>query len=73
MKYISVLDKIYEISKISFFHMEVEANETDLTVNEIPENEVWDISEFKDYKVKLINDGSKSEIVDFADYKKEHD
>lgn len=53
--------------------MEVEANETDLTVNEIPENEVWDISEFKDYKVKLINDGSKSEIVDFADYKKEHD
>ena len=39
MKYISVGNKLYEIIKISFYYMSVEAVETDLTVNDVPENE----------------------------------
>lgn len=52
--------------------MAVEAVQTDLAVNDVPENEVWDISEFRDYKVKLVNNGGKAEIVDFDNYKKGH-
>ena len=74
MKYISVdtTSKIYEITKISFFYMNVEAVETDLTINDVPESEVWDISEFKNYKVKLINSGGNAEIIDFKDWKEKH-
>lgn len=71
MKYISVnkANKLYEVIKISFFYMTVEAVQTDLTVNDVPESEVWDISEFRNYKVKLVNNGGKAEIVDFDEWK----
>lgn len=74
MKYISVnkASKIYEITKISFFYMTVEAVKTDLTMNEVPESEVWDIGEFKHYKVKLINSGGNAEIIDFEDWKEKY-
>ena len=69
MKYISISDKLYEITKISFFYMKVEAAETDLTKNDVPESEVWDIAEVRDYKVKLVNKGGQEEIVEFAERK----
>lgn len=73
MKYISVSDKLYEITKISFFYMTVEALQTDLTVNDVPENEVWDISEFKNYKVKLVNNGGQAVVIDFDEWKDKRD
>lgn len=73
MKYISISDKLYEITKISFFYMKVEAAETDLTKNDVPESEVWDIAEFRDYKVKLVNNGGQAEIVEFAEWKESYD
>ena len=73
MKYISISDKLYEITKISFFYMKVEAAETDLTKNDVPESEVWDIAEFRDYKVKLVNNGGQAEIVEFAEWKGSYD
>lgn len=45
--------------------MTIEAIETNLTDTDVPEDELWDISEFKDYRVKLINNGGQAEIVDF--------
>lgn len=71
MKYISVSDKLYEITRISFFYMTVEALQTNLTMNDVPESEVWDVEEFRDYKVKLVNNGGQADIVDFDDWKKE--
>lgn len=65
-------NKIYQVTDISFFHMTIEATETDLTVADVPECELWDIGEFKRYKVKLINNGSMGEIVDFWEWKKRH-
>lgn len=49
--------------------MTIEATEIDLTVDDVPECEVWDLAEFKNYKVKLINNGGKAEIVDFGEFK----
>lgn len=64
-------NQIYEIKKISFFYMKIEATETNLTVDDVPEDETWDLEEFKNYKVKLINGSGKAEIVEFEDFKKE--
>lgn len=72
MKYISVANKIYEITKLLFFYMSIEAVETNFTINDVPESEVWDIWEFEHYKVKLINSGGNAEIIDFEDWKEKH-
>lgn len=72
MKYILVSDKIYEITKISFFYMTVEAKETNLTIDDVPESEVWDIEEFKYYKVTLNNNSRKREVIDFNEWKQSH-
>lgn len=65
IKYLNVSDKIYKVTDISFFHMTLEAVETDLNDADIPENELWDLKEFSKYKVKLVNNSGKAEIVDF--------
>lgn len=53
--------------------MTVEAAQTDLTMNDVAESEVWDIAEFKDYKVKLINEGGQAEVIDFDEWKDKRD
>ena len=57
------------IEKISFFYMTIEAIETNLTATDVPEDELWDLEEFKDYRVKLINNGGQAEILDFEEWK----
>lgn len=52
--------------------MTIEAVETDSTINDVPEGEVWDIMEFRNYKVKLVNNGGIPEIIDFEDWKENH-
>lgn len=49
--------------------MTIEAIETKLTAADVSEDELWDSSEFKDYRVKLINNGGQAEIVDFEKWK----
>ena len=70
MKYISVneANKLYEITRISFFYMKIEAVQTDLTMDDVPDSEVWDIEEFKNYKVKLINNSGQAEVIDFNEW-----
>lgn len=69
IKYLKVMDKLYEINHISFFYMTLEASETDLTINDVPADKMWDIEDFKNFKVKLINNGGRAEIVDFNVWK----
>ena len=49
--------------------MEIRAVESLSSVASIPEDEIWDISEFENYKITLINNGGDAEIVDFNAYK----
>ena len=49
--------------------MRIEAIETNLTATDVPEDELWDISYFKNYKIKLINNGGQAEILDFEKWK----
>lgn len=67
IKYIKIsnTDKIYEVEEISFYDFSIKAVETDLKVGDVAENEVFDISEFKDYKVTLKN-GNVDNVVEFV-------
>lgn len=65
IKYLNILGKIYQVTHISFYHMKLEAVETNLAANDVPEDELWDLEEFGNYEVKLVNNGGKAKIVDF--------
>ena len=68
IKFIRICDSIYAVDKISFFNFSVEAHHTDLTLADVPEEEVFDITDFKDFRIKLRN--WKGLVVNFADYVK---
>lgn len=46
--------------------MTVEASETDMSIAHVPEDEVWRIEDFRNYNIKLINNGGQAEIIDFS-------
>ena len=68
IKYIKVLDRIYEVEKISFFNFTVQAKETNKTISDVPAEEVFDLTDFKEFKVILRN--WQGNIVDFMEYVK---
>lgn len=61
-------NKIYEVEKISFYDFSVQAKETDKTILDVPAEEVFDLTDFKDFKVKLRN--WHGNVVDFMEYVK---
>ena len=69
IKYLQVQDKLYEVRDISFYHMSITAVGVGSSVVNAPDDEVWDIEDFKNYKIKLINNSGQSEIVDFEKWK----
>ena len=56
------------MEKISFYDFTVVAKETDLTVDDVPEKEVFDLTDLKEFKVTLRN--WHGNVVDFAEYVK---
>lgn len=72
IKYLSVVDKIYEVTSIDWQHLYLETKETDLNVGDVEESELWDISDFEDFGIRLVNGSGKAEIIDMAKWKKEH-
>lgn len=63
IKYINLLDKIYHVTHISFFTMELVAEETALTDVTVSEDEVFDVIDYPNLKVTLVDlDGQVEEI-----------
>lgn len=61
-------DKLYSVEKISFYDFTVIAAETDKTISDVPAEEVFDISDFREFHVTLNN--WHGEVIDFQDYVK---
>lgn len=59
IKCIKVLSKLYEVVKISFYDFSVEARETNLNIDDVSEDEIFDISSLADFKVRLVNGNGK--------------
>lgn len=63
IKYINLSNKIYHVTHISFFTMELVAEETALSAATVPEDEVFDVMDYPGLKVTLIDmDGQVEEI-----------
>lgn len=67
IKYLLVVDKIYEVTSINWLHFALEARETDLNVGDVPDNEVFPIEDFSDFKIRLVNGSGVAKIIDFED------
>lgn len=67
IKYIKInnTNKIYKVENISFYDFSIKAVETDLKVGDVDESEVFEISEFKDFRVMLSN-GNVDNVVEFV-------
>lgn len=71
IKYIKILDKLYVVEKISFYEFSVSAKETDLTIDEVPNNEIFPIENFPKFKMKLPNwNGNVADFVNRSNNKK---
>ena len=70
IKYIKIADdsKLYSVEKISFYDFTVVAKETDLTISDVPVEEVFDITDLKEFKITLRN--WHGNVVDFVNYVK---
>ena len=56
IQYLSVADsKIYKVKEIDFGNLAIEATETDLSIADVPGNEVFPVEEFGEFRVRLIN------------------
>ena len=64
IKYINLLDKMYRVIHISFFTMELVAEETALTAATVSEDEVFDVMDYSGLKVTLIDMDGQSEEID---------
>jgi len=73
IQYLSVADKIYKVTAIDFHNLTIEAARTDLSIADVPENEVFPIEEFGEFRVRLCNDGRMGAIVDFAEWIKDRE
>lgn len=64
IQYLLVADKIYKVIAIDFCNLKIEAIRTDLFIQDISENEVFNISDFKGFRV-LLKNGNVGNIIEF--------
>lgn len=69
IKYIKVVDKLYQVTNISFADMIIRAVETTTAAPNL-QNVLFDLDDLKEFKIKLINNGGMADIVDFGVWKK---
>lgn len=67
IKYINLSNKIYRVIRISFFTMELVAEETTLSAATVPEDEVFDVMVYLGLKVTLIGMDGQTEEIDLKE------
>lgn len=72
IKYIQVSQNIYKILEISLSDMTIKAIETDVSIADIPESEMFNITDLREFRITLVNNGGQADIIEFNVWKKEH-
>lgn len=70
IKYLLVMDKLYEITDINLSDLTLEASETNLLVSDVPVEEVFRLDELQEFRIRLKNRKGVAEVINFADYVK---
>lgn len=55
IKFILVTDKIYKVTRTDFNNLIIEASETDLVAADVPAEELFCLTDFKEFRVRLRN------------------
>ncbi|MBS5129908.1 MAG: hypothetical protein KHZ01_05410 [Lachnospiraceae bacterium] len=55
IKYLKVMDKLYRVADISFYYKTIRAVETGHQIADVPEHVIFEISDFADFKITLVN------------------
>lgn len=69
INYIQVENKIYRVTELSFYYMSLTAEETGLSIEDVPEDELFDVMIFKDMKITLMNSKGQASIIELAEWK----
>lgn len=70
IKYICIGGKIYKVTDMSIAELHIEAAETELSIAEIPDNELWKIEELVgQYQIKLINSQKRIKVINIDQWK----
>lgn len=73
IQYLSVADKIYQVTDIDFCNLMIKAIQTDLSIAEVPEDEVFPAETFREFRIRLCNGGGgMGEVIDFAKWVKNY-
>lgn len=56
-------DKVYKVTNTDFNNLIIEASETDLVAADVPADELFSVTDFKEFRVRLRN--WKGNIVKF--------
>lgn len=69
----SVADsKIYKVTAIDFHNFTIKAIETNLSIADVSENEVFPAEELSEFRIRLCNSGGFGEVIDFGEWVKVH-
>lgn len=60
------------MTSINWQHLTLEAEETGLCVDDLPESELWEIFDLEEFEIRLVNNGSRAGIIDMAGWMKGH-
>ena len=56
IQYLSVANtKIYKVTDIDFHNLTIKASKADLSITDVPENEVFPVEEFREFRIRLCN------------------
>ena len=71
IKYLLVAGgKLYKVTDIDFWELKIEAIETNLAISDVSEETVFEIEDFKDFRINLHN--WYGNVVDFEEWVKSH-
>lgn len=68
IKYISAQNKLYQVTDINFSDLTLEASETNLLASDVPPEQLFDVMEFREFRVRLRNGTGK--VIDIEEYLK---
>lgn len=57
--------KLYKVVNIDFWDLTIEARKCDVSASDVPEEELFQLEDFEEFKITLRNKGGK--VVNFAE------
>lgn len=72
VQYLLVSEKIYKVTSIDWQRLTLEAEEAGLRVDDVPEDEVWDILDLEEFEIRLVNSSGGADVIDMAEWMMEH-